>query len=156
MIYLKNSDDGKWWIVNRLILPRESAPYIVHTRRKKVLVTFWVFIRRITSHMIGGLCKVAELEEGGSVINVINPIEFYKMYLKQTLQCRLKCTLIGCLDWVNLSKRGGKDGVSRGLAGLLRGISQGRSPREILRSSPISPRKIPSFPSLLLRFTFYF
>ena len=61
--------------------------------------------------MIGGLCKVAELEEGGSVINVINPIEFYKMYLKQTLQCRLKCTLIGCLDWVNLSKRGGKDEV---------------------------------------------
>ena len=34
---------------------------------------------------------------------------------------------------VNLSKRGGKDGVFRGLAGLLRGISRGRSPREIPR-----------------------
>ena len=59
-------------------------------------------------------------------------------------------------DWVNLSKRGGKDGVFRGLAGLLRGISQGRSPREIPKSSPASPRKTPSFPTLLLRFTFYF
>ena len=37
--------------------------------------------------------------------------------------------------WVNLSKRGGKDRVFRGLAGLLRGISRGRSPREIPRSS---------------------
>ena len=33
-------------------------------------------------------------------------------------------------DLANLSKRGGKDGVVRGLAGLLRGISRGRSPRE--------------------------
>ena len=52
-------------------------------------------------------------------------------------------------NWVNLSKRGGKDGV-------LRGISRGRSPMEIPRSSPASPRKAPSFPTLLLRFTFYF
>ena len=58
--------------------------------------------------------------------------------------------------WVNLSKRGGKDRVFRGLAGLLRGISRGRSPREIQRTSPASPRKIPSFPTLLLRFRFYF
>ena len=29
--------------------------------------------------------------------------------------------------WVNPSKRGGMDGVFRGLAGLLRGISRGRS-----------------------------
>ena len=35
-------------------------------------------------------------------------------------------------DWVNLSKRVGKDGVFQGLAGLLRWISRGRSPREIL------------------------
>ena len=34
-------------------------------------------------------------------------------------------------DWVNLSKRGGKDVVFLGLAGLLQGISQERSPREI-------------------------
>ena len=59
-------------------------------------------------------------------------------------------------QWVNLSKRGGMDGVFRGLAGLLRGISRGQSPREIPRSSPASPRKTPSFPTLLLRFTFYF
>ena len=58
--------------------------------------------------------------------------------------------------WVNLSKRGGKDGVFQGLAGLLRGISRGRSLREIPRSSPASPRKTPSCPTLLLRFTFYF
>ena len=35
-------------------------------------------------------------------------------------------------EWVNLSKRGGKDGIFQGLAGLLRGIS---------RSSPASQRK---------------
>ena len=57
---------------------------------------------------------------------------------------------------VNLSKRGGKDRVFQRLARLLRGISQGRSPREILKSSPASPRKTPSIPTLLLRFTFYF
>ena len=34
-------------------------------------------------------------------------------------------------DWVNPSKRGGMDGVLQGLAELLRGISRGRSPREI-------------------------
>ena len=56
--------------------------------------------------------------------------------------------------WVNPTKRGGMDGVFRELAGLLRGISRGRSPREIPRSSPASPRKIPSIPTLLLRFTF--
>ena len=60
------------------------------------------------------------------------------------------------IEWVNLSKRGGKDGVFRGLAGLHWGISRGQSPREIPRSSPASPRKTPSFPTLLLRFTFYF
>ena len=51
-------------------------------------------------------------------------------------------------EWVNLSKRGGKDGVFQGLAGLLRGISRGRSPREIPRSSPASPRKTLSFLTL--------
>ena len=60
------------------------------------------------------------------------------------------------VDWVNLSKRGEKNRVFQGLAGLLRGISRGQSPREILRSSSASPRKTPSFPTLLLRFTFYF
>ena len=30
-------------------------------------------------------------------------------------------------DWVYLSKRGGMDGVFQGLAGLLRGISRGKS-----------------------------
>ena len=57
--------------------------------------------------------------------------------------------------WVNPSKRWGMDGVFRGLAGLLRGISQGQSQREILRSSPASPRKTSSIPTLLLGFTFY-
>ena len=52
------------------------------------------------------------------------------------------------VDWVNPSKRGGMDGVFRGLEGLLRGTSRGRSPREIPRSSPASP-------TLLLGFTFY-
>ena len=60
------------------------------------------------------------------------------------------CQLLGQTYWVNLSKTGGKDGVFRGLAGLLRGIPRGRSPREILRSSPASPRKTPSIPILLL------
>ena len=58
--------------------------------------------------------------------------------------------------WVNLSERGGKDGVFQGLAGLLRGISRCRSPREFPKSSPASLRKTPSFPTLLLGFTFYF
>ena len=58
-------------------------------------------------------------------------------------------------DWVNPSKRGGMDGVFRGLAGLLRGISRGGSPREIPRSSPVSPRKTPSILTLLLGFTLY-
>ena len=60
------------------------------------------------------------------------------------------------LIWVNLSKRGGKDRVFWGLSGLPRGISQGQSRREIPRSSPASPRKTSSFPTPLLRFTFYF
>ena len=46
--------------------------------------------------------------------------------------------------------------VFRGLAGLLRGISRGRSSREIPRSSPTSPGNTLSFPTLLLRFIFYF
>ena len=58
--------------------------------------------------------------------------------------------------WVNISKRGGKDVIFRRLAGLIRGISQEQSPREILRISPTSPRKTPSFLTLLLRFTFFF
>ena len=57
-------------------------------------------------------------------------------------------------DWVNPSKKGGMDGVFQGLAGLLRGISRGQDLREIPRSSPASPRKAPSIPTLLLRFTF--
>ena len=59
-------------------------------------------------------------------------------------------------NWGNLSKRGVMDGVFWGLAGLLRGISWGRRPRESPRSSPVSLRKPPSFLTLLLRFTFYF
>ena len=40
------------------------------------------------------------------------------------------------------------DGVFRGLAELLRGIFRGRSPREIPRSSPVSPRKPNRYTSL--------
>ena len=57
--------------------------------------------------------------------------------------------------WVTPSKRFGMDGVFFRLAGLLRGISRGRSPREIRRSSPASPRKTPSIPIFLIGFTFY-
>ena len=46
--------------------------------------------------------------------------------------------------WVNPRKRGGMDRVFGG-----------RSSREIPRSSPASPRKIPCIPTLLLGFTFY-
>ena len=59
-------------------------------------------------------------------------------------------------EWVNLSKRGGKYGVFRRLAGLIQGVSRGQSWREIPMSSPASPRKTPSFPTLLLIFTFGF
>ena len=52
-----------------------------------------------------------------------------------------KCIFKVKAGWVNLNKRGGMNGVFRGLAGLLRWISQGQSPREIPRSSPASPRK---------------
>ena len=48
--------------------------------------------------------------------------------------------------WVNPSKRLGMDGFFQGLAGLLRGISRGQSLKEILRSSPASPRKNPVHP----------
>ena len=58
--------------------------------------------------------------------------------------------------WVNLSKRRGKYGVFRGLAGLLRGISWDRSLIEILMSIAASPKKALSIPTCLLRFTFYF
>ena len=56
----------------------------------------------------------------------------------------------------NLSKRVGKGGVFHGLAALLQVISQRRSPREIPRSSTASLRRTLSFPTLLLRITFYF
>ena len=46
------------------------------------------------------------------------------------------------LKQVNLSKRGGKDTVFQGLVGLIQGISQRSSTREIPRSSPASPIKI--------------
>ena len=58
-------------------------------------------------------------------------------------------------DCVNPNKRGGMDRVFQGLAWLPRGISRGRSPREILSSSSASPRKTPSIMTLLLGFTFY-
>ena len=45
------------------------------------------------------------------------------------------------------------DGVFLGLAGMLLGISLGLRPWEIPRSSPASPRKIPSIPPLLLGLT---
>ena len=56
---------------------------------------------------------------------------------------------------VNLSKRVGMDGVFLELAGRLLGISLGLRPREILRSSPASPRNLPSIPPLLLGLTQY-
>ena len=58
-------------------------------------------------------------------------------------------------EWVNPSKRGGMDGVFRGLARLLRGISLGLRTREIPQSSPVSPRKTISISTLLIGFTFY-
>ena len=56
---------------------------------------------------------------------------------------------------VNPSKRVWMDGVFLGLAGLLLWISLGLCPSEIPWSSPVSPRKTPSFPPLLLRLTQY-
>ena len=55
------------------------------------------------------------------------------------------------VEWVNLSNRGGTDGVFQGVAGLLGEISRRRSPRKIPKSSHASPRKTLSFPTLLLR-----
>ena len=46
------------------------------------------------------------------------------------------------------------DGVFLGLAGLLLGNSLGLRPLEIPRSSPASPQKTPSIPSLLLGLTY--
>ena len=74
----------------------------------------------------------------------------YKIFIRLHLHGPLLLTV-----WVNPSKRGGMDGVFRGLAGLLRGISRGQSPRKIPRSSPASPRKTLSIPTLLLGFKFY-
>ena len=64
-------------------------------------------------------------------------------------------TLVESADWLNPSKRGGMDGVFRGLALLLRENSWGQSPREILRSSPASSRITLSFPTLLFGCTLY-
>ena len=58
--------------------------------------------------------------------------------------CKMLYISQSCPYWVYVSKRGGKDGVFLGLAGLPRGSSRGRSLREILRSSPASLRKTPS------------
>ena len=91
----------------------------------------------------------------------IGPPEMHRqrflMYLVYYIRKALKNLFE--IEWVNPSKRGGMGGVFRGLAGLLqefsRGISRGRSPREIPRSSPASPRKTPSILTLLLGFTLY-
>ena len=56
---------------------------------------------------------------------------------------------------VNPSKRVGMDGVFLGLAGLLPRIYLRLRLQEIPRSSPASPWKTPSIPTLLLGFTFY-
>ena len=49
-------------------------------------------------------------------------------------------------DWVNLSKRGGKDGVFQGLEGLLWGISQGEA-REKSRGAALPARGNPVLPN---------
>ena len=54
-----------------------------------------------------------------------------------------------------LVKEEGRTGVTQGLAGLLQGVSQEESPREILRSSSASPKKTLAFLTHLLGFTFY-
>ena len=48
--------------------------------------------------------------------------------------------------WVNLSRKRGMDRVFQSLAGLIKGIFQGQSQREILGSSRVSPRKTLSIP----------
>ena len=65
---------------------------------------------------------------------------FLKIFsnLFQTFHCHRWCFF---LYWVNLSKRGRKDGVFQALAGLLQEISWGRSTREIPRSSLASQGK---------------
>ena len=56
---------------------------------------------------------------------------------------------------VNPYKRVGMDGVFLGLARLLLGISLRRCPRKISQSSPASPRKTLSIPTILLGLTHY-
>ena len=65
---------------------------------------------------------------------------------------RVKVFFQECECWVNLSKRGRKDGVFRGLAGRLRGISGGQRPRELPRSSPASPVLPDSFIQIYILF----
>ena len=81
--------------------------------------------------------------------------------IKKCLESMEKCKSRSEWQWNQclsilgyLNKRGGKDGVFRGLAGLLWGISQGQIPREIPRSSPASPRKTLFILTLLLGLTF--
>ena len=54
---------------------------------------------------------------------------------------------------VNMSKSARRDVVFLKLGGLLLGISLRLCPWEIPRRSPVSPRKTPSFPPLLLKLT---
>ena len=67
-----------------------------------------------------------------------------------------RCELNPLIYWVSPSKRGGMDQIFRELEGLVRGIFEGRSMREIPRSSTASPRKTLSIPTFLLGFTFFF
>ena len=68
--------------------------------------------------------------------------------LSNTGELNFNIIMFSNCEWVNLSKREGKDRVFRGLAGLLRGISWGQrqgfriGPPEIHRRFRIGPPKI--------------
>ena len=72
------------------------------------------------------------LNKVGKTLNKLNPkpIEMQGLGGKNVLHLNLGFDW-GKTYWVNLGKRGGKDRVFQGLAGLLQEISRGQSPREI-------------------------
>ena len=71
-------------------------------------------------------------------------------------QCQCYCLdSIGDGYWVNLSKRGGKDRDFQADRTAPRDFPWAK-PKGNPEEQPCQPKKTPSFPTLLLRFTFYF
>ena len=118
--------------------------------------TIWDWLHQVPGLHCSGVANriIRELSVFGRMFGCSPPAVTEQIFTDSSLHnCAYTTPTI--IYWVNLSKRGGMVGVFQGLVGLVHGIFQGQSQREILRSSRASPRKTLSIPPLCLRFTFY-